>query len=49
MIYGRNIFDQPKKYDQITDDNITNFVTGQLDDCTNRSLLDYFYFKENYN
>ena len=49
MIYARNIFDQPIKYDQITDDNITKFVTGQLDVSTNGYLLDYFYFKENYN
>ena len=30
-------------------ENIRNNATGQGDDCTNGCLLDYSYFKENYN
>ena len=32
MTYAQNVSDQPIKYDQITYDNITKFVIGQLDD-----------------
>ena len=44
-IDGRNVFDQP------ADDNIKTFrkiATGQGDDYTTGSLLDYLYFKENH-
>ena len=48
MIDGRNFFDQPIKNDFKTYDNIRKIVTGQGDDYTTGSLLDYNYFKENY-
>ena len=40
MIDGRNFFDQPI--------NIRRIATGQGDDYTTGSLLDYSYLKENY-
>ena len=46
VIDGRNLFDQSIKSDLKTYDNIRNIATGQGDDCTNRCLLDYFYFKK---
>ena len=47
-IDGRNVFDQPissniKKYQ-----NIREMVTGQGDEYTTGCLLDFPYFKENY-
>ena len=48
MIDGRNFFDQPikdliKQYDEDRKD-----VIGQAGDYSGRSLLDYVYFKDNY-
>ena len=38
-----NIFDQPVKNHKITYENIQKIATGQGDDYTTGSLLDYFY------
>ena len=48
MIDGRNFYDQLindliKQYDEDRKD-----VLGQAGDYSARSLLDYFYFKDNY-
>ena len=48
MIEGRNFYDQPineitKQYDEIR-----KVSAGYVDDYTNRCLLDYAYFKDNY-
>ena len=48
MINGENFFDQPIKNNKVTYENIRKFATGQEDDYTTGSLLDYPYFKENY-
>ena len=48
IIDRRNFFDQPIKNDFKTYDNIRKIVTGQGDDYTTGSLLDYNYFKEKY-
>ena len=48
IIDRRNFFDQSIKNDFKTYDNIRKIVTGQGDDYTTGSLLDYNYFKENY-
>ena len=48
MIDGRTFFDQPVKNDLSTYDNIQKIATGQGDDYTSDSLLDYPYFKEYY-
>ena len=48
MIDGRTFFDQPVKNDLSTYDNIQKIATGQGDDYTSGSLLDYPYFKEYY-
>ena len=42
----RNSFDQPLKIDLKTYDNIRNIATGQGDDYTTSTLLEYPYFKE---
>ena len=48
MIDGRNLFDQPINSMTKTYENIIRTATGQGDDYTTVSLLDYSYFKENY-
>ena len=48
MIDGRNFFDQPINSMNKTYENIKRTATGQGDDYTTGSLLDYSYFKENY-
>ena len=48
MIDGRNLFDQPIKYDLKTHDSIRKIVTGQCDDYTRRCLLHYSCFKKYY-
>ena len=48
MIDGRNIFDQPINSMSKTYENIRNITTGKGDDYTTGCLLDYTYFKENY-
>ena len=40
MIDGKNIFDQPIKYNKVTYENIRNIATGQGDDYTTGCLLD---------
>ena len=49
MIDGRNFFDQPKNSMSKTYENIRKITTGKGDDYTTGCLLDYPYFKENYN
>ena len=49
MIDGRNFFDQPINNMNKTYENIRKITTGQGDDYTTGCLLDYSYFKENYN
>ena len=49
MIDGEKFFDQLVKSSIRTYDNIWKIETGQRDDCTTRCLLDYNYFKNNYN
>ena len=48
MIDGQNFFDQPVTNDLITYDNIQKIATGQEDDYTTGSLLDYNCFKKYY-
>ena len=48
MIDGKNFFDQPVKNDKVTYENIRKVATGQGDDYTTGSLLDYTYFKKYY-
>ena len=48
MIDGKNAFDQPIKNDKIPHENIRKIVTGQGDDYTTGSILDYAYFKNHY-
>ena len=48
MIDDHKFFDQPVKNDMRASDNIRKIATGQGDDCTTCCLLDYAYFKENY-
>ena len=45
MIDGQNVFDQPVKNDQRTYDQIRKVMSGQRDDYTTGSLLDYVDFK----
>ena len=49
LVDGRNIFDQPVKYNKVTHENICKIATGQEDDYANGYLLDYIYFKNYYN
>ena len=49
MIDGRNLFDQPINCMNKTYKNIRKITAGKGDDCTTGCLLDYSYFKENYN
>ena len=46
MINGENLFDQPIKNDNVTYENIRKIATGQGNDYTIGSLLDYPYFKD---
>ena len=48
MINGENVFDQPIKNFNVTYENIRKIATGQGDDYTTGSLLDYPYFKDSY-
>ena len=48
MINGENFFDQSKKNNKVTFDNIRKIATGQGDDCTTGCLLDYPYFANTY-
>ena len=49
LVDGKNIFDQPVKYNKVTHENICKIATGQEDDYANGYLLDYIYFKNYYN
>ena len=49
MIVGQNSFDQPVKSNVRTYDNIRKISAGQRDDYTSGCLLDYYYFKEQFN
>ena len=48
MIDGKSVFDQPVKSNKVTYENIRKIATGQGDDYTTGSLLDYIYFKYYY-
>ena len=48
MIDEKNVFDQPVKNDKVTYENIRKIATGQGDDYTTVSLLDYTYLKKYY-
>ena len=48
MINGENFFDQPKKYNKVTYENIRKIATGQGDDYTTGCLLDYPYLTDTY-
>ena len=48
MIKGENFFDQPKKDNKVTYENIRKIATGQGDDYITGCLLDYPYFKYSY-
>ena len=48
MIDGKNFFDQPINNMTKTYENIRKIATGQRDDYTTGSLLDYPYFKNHY-
>ena len=49
MVDGENFFDKPIQNDKVTYQNIIKVCTGQEDDYTTGCLLDYPYFKDNYN
>ena len=46
MIDGQNFFDQPVKNNLRTYDKIRKIATGQGDDYTTSSLLNYNYFNK---
>ena len=48
MIDANNFFDQPIKSDIRTYNNISKISTGQGDDYTTGSFLDYNYFNKHY-
>ena len=48
MINGEKVFDQPIKNNKVTYENIRKIATGQGDDYTTGSLLDYPYFMDTY-
>ena len=48
MADGKHFFDQPINSEFKTYENITKIATGKGDDYTTGCLLDYSYFKENY-
>ena len=49
MIDGENLLHQPTQNDLRTYDNNRKIVSGQGDNYTTGSLIDYPYFKEHYN
>ena len=49
MIDGQKLFDQPVKNYLKTYENIRKIATGQEDGYTAGCLLDYNYFKKQYN
>ena len=49
MIDDKNFFDQPINNGFKTYEEISKIATGKGDDNTTGCLLDYTYFKENYN
>ena len=48
MIDGKNFFDQPLKNNKVIYENNRKVATGQGNDYTTGSLLDYIYFKNQY-
>ena len=48
MIDGKSFSDQPVKYNKVTYENIRKIATGQRDDYTTGSLLDFIFFKKYY-
>ena len=48
MIHGENFFDQPRKSNKITYENIRKIATGQGNDYTTGCLLNYQYIKDYY-
>ena len=48
VVDGKNFFDQPIRDNKVTYENIRKIATGQGDDYTTGGLLDYPYFKDNY-
>ena len=48
MINGRNVFNQPIKYDKMTCDNNRKVAAGQGDDYKTGCLLAYICLKKNY-
>ena len=48
IINGENVFDQPRKNNKVTYENIRKIATGQGDDYTTGCLLDYSYFMDTY-
>ena len=48
MICVKNFFDQPVKGDMKAHDNIRKIATGQRDDNTTGSFIDYPYLKYYY-
>ena len=48
MIDRKHFFNQPVKNNKITYENIRKITTGQGDNYTTGCLLDYIFFKENY-
>ena len=48
MINGENFFDQPRKSNKITYENIRKIATGQGNDYTTGCLLNYQYIKDYY-
>ena len=49
MINGEKFFDQPIKNNKVTYENIRKNTIDQRDDYTTGCLLDYLYFRDNYN
>ena len=49
MIDGKNFSDQPVKTDLIAYESIRKIVNGEGDDYATGCLLDYNYFKNDYN
>ena len=47
-IYDKNFFNQPINSDIKTYENISKIATGLGDDYTTGCLINYPYFKENY-
>ena len=48
MIDGKNFFDQPRKDNKVTYENIRKISTGHRDNYTTGCLLDYPYSKDIY-